>query len=166
MDFIGEHYGRPIKKDDEENEGLAVDSKKTDDAYPKNLDAVDSEITGSQQTIKELIKIGKDRGFVTHNELDAGLPAEEYTPEEIDEVLSTLNEMGVSIVDIEHEEDPAALKTQTSHWSEQELLILRECWTHNMPISTIGRLIGKSRNAVAEKASEIQYQSAKIRTRP
>ena len=64
MDFIGEHYGRPIKKDDEENEGLAVDSKKTDDAYPKNLDAVDSEITGSQQTIKELIKLAKIVGLL------------------------------------------------------------------------------------------------------
>lgn len=32
LDFLVKHYGRPIKKTDEEKEVLAVDSKKTDDA--------------------------------------------------------------------------------------------------------------------------------------
>jgi RNA polymerase primary sigma factor len=53
----------------------------------------------AQQTIKTLLKIGKERGFVTHDELNAALPAEDFTSEQIDDVMSTLSEMGVSVVD-------------------------------------------------------------------
>ena len=53
----------------------------------------------TQQTIKTLLKIGKERGFVTHDELNAALPAEDFTSEQIDDVMSTLSEMGVSVVD-------------------------------------------------------------------
>ena len=63
-------------------------------------------LDAAQQTIKTLLKLGKDRGFVTHDELNAALPAEEYTSEQIDDVMSTLNEMGVSVVDsAESDED-------------------------------------------------------------
>ena len=53
----------------------------------------------AMQTIKTLMKLGKERGFVTHDELNAALPAEEYTSEQIDDVMSSLSEMGVSVVD-------------------------------------------------------------------
>ena len=53
----------------------------------------------AQQTIKTLLTIGKERGFVTHDELNAALPAEDFTSEQIDDVMSTLSEMGVSVVD-------------------------------------------------------------------
>ena len=53
----------------------------------------------AQQTIKTLMKLGKERGFVTHDELNAALPAEDYTSEQIDDVMSSLNEMGVSVID-------------------------------------------------------------------
>ena len=45
------------------------------------------------------MKLGKERGFVTHDELNAALPAEDYTSEQIDDVKSSLSEMGVSVVD-------------------------------------------------------------------
>ena len=53
----------------------------------------------AQQTIKTLLTIGKERGFVTHDELNAALPSEDFTSEQIDDVMSTLSEMGVSVVD-------------------------------------------------------------------
>ena len=62
-------------------------------------------LDAAQQTIKALLKLGKDRGFVTHDELNAALPAEEYTSEQIDDVMSTLNEMGVSVVDSAESDD-------------------------------------------------------------
>ena len=36
-------------------------------------------LDAAQQTIKTLMKLGKERGFVTHDELNAALPAEDYT---------------------------------------------------------------------------------------
>jgi len=56
-------------------------------------------LDAAQQTIKTLMKLGKERGFVTHDELNAALPAEDYTSEQIDDVMSSLSEMGVSVVD-------------------------------------------------------------------
>ena len=62
-------------------------------------------LDAAQQTIKALLKLGKDRGFVTHDELNAALPAEEYTSEQIEDVMSTLIEMGVSVVDSAESDD-------------------------------------------------------------
>ena len=61
-------------------------------AEPVTLDS-------AQQTIKTLMKVGKERGFVTHDELNAALPQEDYTSEQIDDVMSSLSEMGVSVVE-------------------------------------------------------------------
>ncbi len=59
----------------------------------------------AQQTIKTLMKLGKERGFVTHDELNAALPAEDFTSEQIDDVMSALSEMGVSVVDSAESDD-------------------------------------------------------------
>ncbi len=51
------------------------------------------------------MKLGKERGFVTHDELNAALPAEDFTSEQIDDVMSALSEMGVSVVDSAESDD-------------------------------------------------------------
>src|SRR6056300_268489 len=68
-----------------------------DQNTPEAAEAVS--LDAAQQTIKTLMKLGKERGFVTHDELNAALPAEDYTSEQIDDVMSSLSEMGVSVVD-------------------------------------------------------------------
>ena len=42
----------------------------------------------NNSAIKTLIKKGKERGFVTHDELNAALPQEELTSEQIEESLN------------------------------------------------------------------------------
>ena len=49
--------------------------------------------------IKALIKKGQSAGFVTHDELNAALPQEELTSEQIEDVMSALSEMGVLVVE-------------------------------------------------------------------
>ena len=79
---------------------MATKAKKQADTDQTSQDVSEAaSLDAAQQTIKTLLKLGKDRGFVTHDELNAALPAEEYTSEQIDDVMSTLNEMGVSVVD-------------------------------------------------------------------
>ena len=55
------------------------------------------------QNIKTLIKKGKERGFVTHDELNAALPHDELSSEQIEDVMSSLSEMGVSVVEAAEE---------------------------------------------------------------
>jgi len=87
---------------------MATKAKKQADNDQTVQDASENaSLDAAQQTIKALLKLGKDRGFVTHDELNAALPAEEYTSEQIDDVMSTLNEMGVSVVDSAESDDEA-----------------------------------------------------------
>ena len=53
----------------------------------------------ARQTLKTLMRLGKERGYVTHDELNAALPAEDFTSEQIDDFMSALSEMGVSVVE-------------------------------------------------------------------
>ena len=60
-------------------------------------------------SVKRFIKNAKKRGFVTMDELNAVLPSEEVTSEQIEDVMSTLSEMGINVVEeIEEEEEGAA----------------------------------------------------------
>ncbi len=67
----------------------------------------------NNQTIKLLIKKGKERGFVTHDELNAALPQDELSSEQIEDVMSSLSEMGVSVVD-------AAEEVESNNDNEEE----------------------------------------------
>ncbi len=60
-----------------------------------------------EDAVKGLIKIGKERGFVTHDEVNKALPEGELTSEQIEDVTAELSSMGVSIVDALENEDVA-----------------------------------------------------------
>ena len=49
---------------------------------------------------KSLIKKGKLRGYVTHDELNAAFSEEEMNSEQIDEFMGSLNEMNITVVDV------------------------------------------------------------------
>ncbi|QQQ18140.1 RNA polymerase sigma factor RpoD [Brevundimonas vitis] len=55
--------------------------------------------------VKKFIKQAKARGYVTMEELNKVLPSEEVTPDQIEDTLAMLSEMGVNVV--EAEEDAA-----------------------------------------------------------
>ncbi|HET6376976.1 MAG TPA: RNA polymerase sigma factor region1.1 domain-containing protein, partial [Methylocella sp.] len=57
--------------------------------------------------VKRMIKLAKKRGFVTYEELNAVLPSEEVTSEQIEDVLAMLNEMGINVVENEEQDDPS-----------------------------------------------------------
>jgi RNA polymerase primary sigma factor len=56
---------------------------------------------------KRLIAKGKERGFVTFDELNAVLPAEQN--EQIEDIMAMLNEMGIQVVESEESEDAEVL---------------------------------------------------------
>jgi RNA polymerase primary sigma factor len=59
-------------------------------------------------SVKRFIKNAKKRGFVTMDELNAVLPSEEVTSEQIEDVMSTLSEMGINVVEEAEEEEGQA----------------------------------------------------------
>ncbi len=66
--------------------------------------------------IKKLIARAKRRGVITYDELNAALPQDQMSSEQIEDVMSALNEMGVNIV--EHDEDAEEDKEDDSDSAE------------------------------------------------
>jgi RNA polymerase primary sigma factor len=61
----------------------------------------------SDQSVKKLLKAGKQRGYVTYDELNAVLPSEEVSSEQIEDTMAMLSEMGINVVDSEESEEAA-----------------------------------------------------------
>ncbi|MES1201426.1 MAG: RNA polymerase sigma factor region1.1 domain-containing protein, partial [Pseudomonadota bacterium] len=78
---------------------------KTEEAAPEKEEAgADGPILDlSDAAVKKMIKAAKARGFVTHEELNKVLPSEEFSSEQIEDVMSQLSEMGINVVDSEEE---------------------------------------------------------------
>jgi RNA polymerase primary sigma factor len=53
--------------------------------------------------VKKFIKAGKLRGWVTVDELNKILPSEDFTSEQIEDVMSQLSEMGVNLVEADED---------------------------------------------------------------
>ena len=62
----------------------------------------------SDQSVKKLLKVGKQRGYVTYDELNSVLPSEEVSSEQIEDTMAMLSEMGINVVDSEENEEGAA----------------------------------------------------------
>src|ERR1700709_2336013 len=55
--------------------------------------------------VKRLIAKGKERGYITFDELNAVLPPEHNSSEQIEDVMAMLSEMGIQVVEGEEAED-------------------------------------------------------------
>ncbi len=51
------------------------------------------------QIVKKLVSKGKERGYITYDELNAALPAEDFTSEQIEDAMSTLSDVGIQMSD-------------------------------------------------------------------
>ena len=52
-----------------------------------------------QKVIQKLLDTGKERGYVTHDELNKALPQTEFTSEQIEDIMTALSGAGVNVVD-------------------------------------------------------------------
>jgi RNA polymerase primary sigma factor len=61
----------------------------------------------SDDAVKKMIKAAKKRGYVTMDELNAVLPSEEVTSEQIEDTMAMLSDMGINVVEDEDIEEQA-----------------------------------------------------------
>jgi RNA polymerase primary sigma factor len=98
------------KKDEQKVEGEAAVVETADSPL---LDLTDA-------AVKRMIKIAKKRGWVTHEELNAVLPSEEISSDQIEDMNSMLNEMGINVVDNEDAEEAEKESGESSEEEESE----------------------------------------------
>jgi RNA polymerase primary sigma factor len=76
-------------------------------------DGADSPILDlSDAAVKRMIKAAKVRGYVTLDELNTVLPSEETSPEQIEDIMAMLNDMGINVVESEEESENLAAKVE------------------------------------------------------
>src|ERR1700735_2670004 len=83
------------KKDEAKGEGEAVVVETPDSPL---LDLSDA-------AVKRMLKIAKKRGWVTQEELNAVLPSEEISSDQIEDMNAMLSEMGINVVESEDAEE-------------------------------------------------------------
>jgi RNA polymerase primary sigma factor len=85
------------------NQQDAVDTK---DDGQESVQAPDGPLLDlSDAAVKRMIKEAKKRGYVTVDQLNAVLPSEEVTSEQIEDTMAMLSDMGINVVESEEAEE-------------------------------------------------------------
>ncbi len=76
--------------------------------------------------VKQLIQLGNERGYITYDELNATLPPDKNSSEQIEDIMAMISEMGINVVEDEESDDntPASNGKQnpsTGNKTEEEL---------------------------------------------
>ena len=75
-------------------------------------------IDQNDAAVKKLIKVAKKRGYVTYEELNAVLPSDETSSEQIEDFMSMFSEMGINVVDEDEVEETEVEKDEEETGTE------------------------------------------------
>src|SRR5271165_2494341 len=80
----------------------------TTEAVTADQDVETTLLDVQSAAVKRLIAKGKERGYITFDELNAVLPSDQNSSEQIEDVMANLSEMGMQVVESEENEDGEA----------------------------------------------------------
>ncbi|WP_281018299.1 MULTISPECIES: RNA polymerase sigma factor RpoD [unclassified Minwuia] len=58
----------------------------------------------ARQDMKKFVAKAKERGYVTHDELNAALPQDQVSSEQIEDIMAMLSEMGINVIENEEQD--------------------------------------------------------------
>src|SRR5437879_4749245 len=62
--------------------------------------------------IKKMVARGKERGYLTYDELNAALPQDQVSSEQIEDTMTMLSELGINVIESEESEEPAEAEAE------------------------------------------------------
>ncbi len=77
-------------------------------------------IDSVEATLKKLIGRGKERGYVTYDELNGALASDTVSSEQIEDAMTQLNELGINVVEHEDSDDGAGDDSQPGSDQDDE----------------------------------------------
>ncbi|MCH7889798.1 MAG: hypothetical protein IIA00_11065 [Proteobacteria bacterium] len=90
----------------------------SEDDVERSVEVADSPLLDSATAAtKKLLARGKERGYVTYDELNAALPPEQMSSEQIEDTMAMLSEMGINVIDGEETDEPQAADDKGSKGS-------------------------------------------------
>ncbi|MBF0333597.1 MAG: RNA polymerase sigma factor RpoD [Alphaproteobacteria bacterium] len=84
----------------------AANTAEATESTEENLDGPLLDTLGV--AVKRMVARGKERGYVTYDELNSALPPDEVSSEQIEDTMAMLSELGINVVENEETEDAAA----------------------------------------------------------
>ena len=118
--------------------------------------------------IDVLLKQGKERGFLTYEELNDSLPGETISADKIDTVLMQLDEMGVELVDeaeVENRGTPTAALRSTPSEQPIETPTVRIDDPVRMYLTQMGEIPLLTRDEEIRLAKKIEITRKRFRTK-
>ena len=71
-----------------------------------------------QSSLKELISKGKEQGYLTYAEVNDHLPAEIVDPDQVEEIIAMIVDMGISVSEVPPDDDEISISDKTSNTDE------------------------------------------------
>ena len=88
---------------------MATKAANTAEVNENRDEAAESLIVDTMaQAVKKMVAKGKERGYVTYDELNAALPQDQVSSEQIEDTMTMLSELGINVVEAEETEEAAA----------------------------------------------------------
>src|SRR5690242_10263820 len=104
---------KTLQAKDKEKDDKAADAPEKD-----SQDAPSPLLDLSDAAVKKTIKQAKKRGFVTLDQLNEALPSDQTSPEQIEDIMSMLSDMGINVTeadDSEGEEEKDEAEDETDN---------------------------------------------------
>src|SRR6201984_438827 len=91
---------KTLQVKDKEKDDKAADAPEKD-----STDAPSPLLDLSDAAVKKMIKQAKKRGFVTFDQLNEVLPSDQTSPEQIEDIMSMLSDMGIHVTEADDAEE-------------------------------------------------------------
>ena len=62
--------------------------------------------------IKRMVARGKERGYLTYDEVNTALPTDQLSPDQIEDIMTMLSELGINVIESEDNEEPASAEAE------------------------------------------------------
>jgi len=122
--------------------------------------------SSSEAQFAALISLGKERGYITYDELNDALPKEKFSSEKIDVAVSSLSGMGIQLIETEEAETFHREKNHTHPTTQtkvdQNSDLLRTDDPVRMYLREMGNVELLSRDGEIELAKKIEQGYAEV----
>ena len=98
------------------------DDKAADGPEKDSPDAPSPLLDLSDAAVKKMIKQAKKRGFVTFDQLNEVLPSDTTSPEQIEDIMSMLSDMGINVSEAEDSDSDEESKEEAEDDTDNELV--------------------------------------------
>ena len=99
---------------------MATKTASGNGAHSAEQDGDTTTLDTQSAAVKKLIAKGRERGYITFDELNAVLPQDKMSSEQIEDIMAMLSEMGIQVVENEENDEAESQKAEKAEGEDAE----------------------------------------------